>query len=277
MTTTRWLPGLAFSLLLAACGGSTPAGNTATGTTFTYGTPQAATADQAGALGVAVESLDSFRASPGAAAGLGVADATGVAGRLLQGGAIGSFSPSSLGASALSVFDVPACATVAAGRVTFTGCTVTISPSSTNDRASGTVTVNGFVGLAADGQTLDWDLSYGVGLTMAGTAATTVNGTLHSSGQVVATATNATGSAASEVSLSVSIAGQSLSAALDESLSFDVTRSATCASGVTGGTLEAKRVWITRPAGVPVAQLPDAAAQVSWTGCGTATVQLGTR
>src|SRR5512137_2655300 len=244
MTTTRWLPGLAFSLLLAACGGSTPAGNSATDATFTYGAPQAATSDQAGAMQGAISSLDAFHASPGAAAGLGVADATGVAGRLLQGGAIGSFSPSSLGASALSVFDVPACAAVAAGRVTFTGCTVTISPSSTNGRASGTVGVDGFVAIAADAQTLEWDLTYGVRLTMAGTVATTVNGTLHSSGQVVATATNATGTAASEVSLTVSVAGQTLAAARDESRSFDVTRSGSGATGVTGGTLEAKRVWI---------------------------------
>jgi len=109
------------------------------------------------------------------------------------------------------------------------------------------------------------------------TVPSTLNGTLHSSGQVVATATTATGSAASEASLTASIAGQTMSAALHESLTFDVTRSASCATGVTGGTLEAKRVWITRPAAVPAAELPDAAARVTWTGCGTASVQLGTR
>jgi hypothetical protein len=66
-------------------------------------------------------------------------------------------------------------------------------------------------------------------------------------------------------------------AALDESLAFDVTRSSNCASGVTGGTLEARRVWVARPAGVPASQLPDEAARVEWTGCGTATLRLGSR
>jgi hypothetical protein len=276
MTTTRWAFGLGFSILLAACGGSTPPGNAATDATFTYGAPQAATSDQAGALGSAVASMDSFRASPGTGAGLGMADAAAVSSRLLQGGSIGTFSPSSLGATSTAVFDVPACAVVGGGRVTFTGCTITVTPSGTHDTASGTVTVNGEVALAADHQTLTWDLTYGVALTTSGVAAMTLNGTLHSAGQVVATATTATGSATSAVSVTASIAGQTMSAALDESLSFDVTRSESCASGVTGGTLEARRVWTTRPAGLPASQFPDGAARVTWTGCGTATVQLGT-
>jgi hypothetical protein len=104
-----------------------------------------------------------------------------------------------------------------------------------------------------------------------------MSGSMHSAGRVVATATTAVGSITSEVSLTVSGGGQTLSAALDESLAFDVTRSDTCASSVTGGTLEAKRVWTTRPAGATPAQLPDEGATVEWTGCGTATLRLGSR
>jgi hypothetical protein len=69
----------------------------------------------------------------------------------------------------------------------------------------------------------------------------------------------------------------SLSAAFDESLAFDVTRSSNCSSGVTGGTLEARRVWVSRPTGVPASQPPDEAARLEWTGCGTATVRVGSR
>jgi hypothetical protein len=93
----------------------------------------------------------------------------------------------------------------------------------------------------------------------------------------VATTTTAVGSVTSEIALTVTAGGQTVSAALDESLAFDVTRSATCASGVTAGSLEAKRVWVSRPAGVPASQLPDEAARVEWSGCGTATVRVGTR
>jgi len=36
-------------------------------------------------------------------------------------------------------------------------------------------------------------------------------------------------------------------------------------------------VWTTRPSGASPADLPDEAAKVEWTGCGTATVRLGSR
>ncbi len=275
-TTQRWF-GLGLMLLLGGCGGSdTPRENTAGSTTFTYGSPQVATPDQAGAMGATVSSIEAFRAEPGTGSGLGAADAASVSGAFLEGGAIGSFSPASVGATS-AAFDVPACATVAIGKVTFDGCRVTVSQSSGGSSTSGSVTVDGEVSLSADRQTLTWDLTYGVGLAMSGTSALTMSGTMHSAGRVVATPTTAAGSITSEVSLTVSASGQTVSAALDESLTFDLTRSDTCASSVTGGTLEAKRVWTSRPAGVDPAQLPDEAARVEWTGCGTATVQLGTR
>lgn len=276
-TTRRWL-GIGLSAFLAGCGASsTPRDNAAAGASFTYGSPLAATPDQAGAMLSTVASIDDFRAAPGTGTGLDAADTASVTGALLQGGSIGSFSPAEVGATSSAAFDVPACAVVATGKVTFNACRITVSQSSGGTSTDGSVTVTGDVSLSADRQTLTWDLTYGIGLTMSGSSSLAMTGALHSAGRVVATATTAVGSVTSEIALTVSTGGQSISAALDESLTFDVTRSATCASGVTGGTLEARRVWTSRPAGVPAGQLPDEAARVAWTGCGVATVQVGSR
>jgi hypothetical protein len=278
MTTThRWF-GLGLSLLLGGCGGSDkPRENSAASASFVYGTPQMATSDQAGAMSATVSSIDAFRAAPGTGAGLGATDGASVSGAFLQGGPIGTFSPAEVGVTSSAAFDVPACAVVTSGKVTFNGCSVTVSQSSGGTSTSGSVTVTGEVSLSADKQTLTWDLTHGVRLTMSGSSPLSMSGSMHSAGRVVVTATTAVGSITSEVSLTVSGGGQTLSAALDESLAFDVTRSDTCASSVTGGTLEAKRVWTTRPAGATPAQLPDEGATVEWTGCGTATLRLGSR
>jgi hypothetical protein len=278
MTTTQQWFGLALSLLVGACGGSgTPRENAAASASFVYGSPQPATSDQAGAMGATVSSIDAFRAAPGTGAGLGASDAASVTGALLPGGPIGTFSLAEVGATSAAAFDVPACAVVTSGKVAFNGCRVTVSQSSGSTSTSGSVTVNGDVSVSADRQTLTWDLTYGVALTMTGSSPLTMSATMHSAGRVVVTPTTAVGSITSEVSLTVSASGQTVSAALDESLTFDVARSDACASGVTGRTLEARRVWTSRPAGVPPAQLPDEAARVEWTGCGTATVRVGAR
>jgi hypothetical protein len=44
--------------------------------------------------------------------------AAGVTGALLQGGSMGSFSPSEMGVTSSAAFDVPACAVVTTGKVT---------------------------------------------------------------------------------------------------------------------------------------------------------------
>jgi len=279
MTTTTRLSGLGLTLLLAACGGGSdaPRENTAAGSAFTYAAPQAATAEQAGSMGATVASLDAFKASPGASAGLGASDAGSVTGSLLTGGSFASFSPAEIGGTSAAVFDVPACAVVTTGKVVFNGCRVTVSETAGTSTTAGTLTVDGQVAVAADGQTLDWDLAYGVSLTMGGDVAMRMVADLRAHGHVVVTETTAVGSAGSEVTMRVTIDGQSLSAAVDESLTFDLTHAATCASGVTGGTLEAKRVWVERPSQAPVSATPDQALKVTWTGCGEATAQIGSR
>ena len=276
-TTRRWL-GIGLSALLAGCGASsTPRDNAAAGATFAYGSPVAATPDQAGAMLSTVASIDDFRAAPATGSGLGAADTASVTGVLFQGGSFGSFSPSEVGATSSAAFDVPACAVVATGKVTFNACRVTVSQSSGGTSTNGSVTVDGEVSLSADRQTLTWDLTYGIGITVSGSTSLAMSGALHSAGRVVATPTTAVGSITSEFAVTVSASGQTVSAAADESLTFDVARSGACASGVTGGTLEARRVWTSRPIGVPAGQLPDEAARVAWSGCGAATVQLGSR
>src|SRR5512137_2022832 len=89
MTTTRRWFGIGLSVLLAGCGASsTPRDNAAAGATFAYGSPVAATPDQAGAMLSTVASIDDFRAAPGTGSGLGAADTAGVTGVLLQGGLV---------------------------------------------------------------------------------------------------------------------------------------------------------------------------------------------
>jgi hypothetical protein len=277
-TTTRW-SGLGLAMLLGACSSGGSQENAAASTSFQYGTTQAATAAQAGAMGATVASLDAFRAAPGASAGLGATDAGSVSGALLTGSPIASFSPGEVGATSAAAFDVPACAVVTAGQVAFDHCRVTVDETSGTSTTKGSVTVNGQVALAADGQTLTWDLTYVVALTMgsSGVSSLSMSGNLHTAGKVVVTATTAVGSVGSEVSLTVSAGGRTATAGVDESLAFDVTRSNGCATGVTGGTLEAKRVWTTRPSDTTAATLPDEALKVEWTGCGAATVRAGTR
>jgi hypothetical protein len=276
-TTSRWL-GFGLTLLLGACGGGGSShDNVAATTTFAYGSTQPASSAQAGAMGSTVASLEAFRVAPGTSSGLGAADGGSVTGTVLQGDTLGSFSPGQVGATSGATFDVPACAAVATGQVTFSGCRVTVNETSATSTINGAVTVNGHVSVATDQQTITWELTYGIDLTVTDTASLRVSGHLHTAGQVVVTATTAVGTATTEVSLTASSGGQSASAALDESLAFDVTRASTCASGVTGGTLEAKRVWVTRPSGASATDLPDEAAKIAWTGCGVATIRAGTR
>jgi hypothetical protein len=271
MTMNRLL-GLCFALLLAACG-EEPRANAAAGATFSYGAPQPATAEQAAAMSGPISSIAAFRSTQGSSSGLGASDLAGVTGQLF---ASGAFAPSGLGTMAGAGFDVPACAAVASGKVTFTGCKVTVSQSSGGNTITGSVTVDGSVSLSANGQTLGWELTFGIDLALAGASSGTISARSHTKGTVAATDTTASGSMTGEHSLTVSAGGQTVSAALDESLTFDVTHSSSCATGVTGGTLEAKRVWVTRPGGASPAQLPDEAVKVQWTGCGMATVQVGT-
>jgi hypothetical protein len=55
----------------------------------------------------------------------------------------------------------------------------------------------------------------------------------------------------------------------------NLTLNSTCMSDITNGSLEAKRVWNTRPAGFTATQLPNVGVKVTWTACGQFTFQTG--
>jgi hypothetical protein len=274
MKTIRFLS-LGVALSLAACGGSdAPRANTAANAAFSYGAEQPATAEQAGAMSGTISGIAAFRGAQDPTGALASSDVGSVTGQVFVSGA---FDPTFASAPSGAAFDVPSCASVAGGAVEFSGCRITISETSGGTSLSGSATLNGSVSLSAAGEALAWDLNTGVGLTVSeGVDSFSASVASHTAGSVEVTDATATGSATAEHSFVVSAAGQSVSAAVDESLSFDVTHSPSCATGVTGGTLEAKRVWVARPAGATPADLPDEAVKVVWTACGAAAVQLGT-
>lgn len=276
MTPNRWLS-LAAALSLSACGGNgkeEPRGNQAAGTPFTYGASQPASAEQAASMGSAVGSMESLGAAPGAAGALGSSDTGSVADAAIGPSAVGS---TGLSLSGPVTFDVPACATVTPTSATFSACRVTLSQTVGGNTISAVMTLSGSASRAASGQGGTWDLNLGVDFNMTGQQSMAGSVRTHRAGSVEVTATTARGSATAENTVTATLNGQTVSAAYDESLAFDLTHSATCATRVTGGTLEAKRVWVTRPNGATPAQLPDEAVKITWTACGVATVQIGVR
>jgi len=275
MTTTRPVC-LCLALTLIACGGGKdePRGNQAAGTPFTYGGSQPASAEQAGSMGNAVASMGSLGTAPGAAGALGSSDTGTVADALMGPSAVGSTGVSFSGPV---TFDVPTCATVTPTSVSFSGCRVTVSQTGGGNTTSAVMTLSGGASRAASGNGASWDLTLGVDLNMTGQQSVAASVRTHRAGNVEVTDAIAKGSATAENSVTATVNGQSISAAFDESLAFDLTHSASCATRVTGGTLEAKRVWVTRPSGATPAQLPDEAVKITWTACGVATVQIGVR
>lgn len=280
------------ALALAACGGSgKEAGNAAAGASFTYGSPSAATPTQAGALESSVASSSSFAAAPSADGGLLLSDPSAVTAALLGAsgfgiGAAGS-SPSLRALSApgrgdgalTGGFDNPACVTTTATGVTLSGCTITVDQVSGGVTIHAVVTVSGSVTYALATHVLGWDLRVGENVTITGTTSGTVQASLHLAGSLAVTDTTIVGHMASELLLTASANGLTMHAGVDESVDVNVTYTdaVTCATRVIAGTVEAKRVWTARPQGATPADLPDAAVKITWTGCGTATVQYGTR
>lgn len=283
----------ACGLALAACGGGEKArGNAAAAASFTYGSPSAADPTQAGALEASVVGASAFAAAPNASDGLLLSDPAAVTDALLgaSGFGIASADPAPFrrglrapasGFRALvgSDFDNPACAVATASGVTFSGCTITVDVTSGTDTIHTVVTVSGSVSYAAATQTLAWDLHVEETMTMSGTTSMTASGSVHVAGSLVVTATTIVGHMESEALFTASAGGQTVSAGVDESVIVNVTYAdaVTCATRVIGGTVEAKRVWTARPQGATAVDYPDAAAKITWTGCGQATIQRGTR
>ncbi len=275
MTSFKWAGLLAACTLAAACGGSS--GNQAAGRTFTYGAPVAATATETGAIDGQLSMAVSLQAQPDAAGAVALADFSSLSDLLLgQGGAARLASPHLprdlaarlVGGQATTLvaegYDNPDCVTATPTSVTLARCTITV----VDVDATLTTVVNGSLRVPAPGS-LVWDLT--VGITTA-SADATIGITVHQSGDWTATATTIQGNQRSEMTVTMSAGGRSASASMHESLDVDVTYAEGPPACVTGGTLEVKRVWVQRPPGATAADLPDAGALVTWTGCGTGTV-----
>jgi hypothetical protein len=279
--TTRLGIAAALCMLTAACGGNSGSGgNAAASKTFTYaaptqsdGTASLVSAQLSGTLG--------STSSPTADSAQGVANFSGVTSILLgsSGAALAPSSPQralvSAKASAAraltspgSAFDNPSCATVTATSVSMKDCTITITTTDTSGTTTETFHVDGTLSVTDANQTVTWDLTVSFNMSASASSMTL---RAHEDGTLTVTATTIKGKMLSEMSVSENANGFSASFGVDESLDIDLTYTATPPC-VTGGTLEAKRVWTQRPAGYTTAQLPDKGAKVTWTGCGQGTI-----
>jgi hypothetical protein len=197
---------------------------------------------------------------------------TGAAEKALAVG-IGRLTPAAAG------FD-PACVTATLGLVTYSGCTVTVTDTS----GTWTVTVNGTVTRAIAGAiaNVGWDLR-----THFTAADTTFAMALdvHQAGAITITPpANTTapwtlvGSARSDMDMNFPVTGMNVSASVTVLADYDLKfmTASSCATGVTGGTLQIRRVWTKRPMGSTAADSPDEGLLFTWNDCGSVNVAWGT-
>jgi len=289
----RLVVGAALCLMGVGCGGG---GNAAEGKKFTYGAPTAATGNESGVLDGQVSLAASQKTTLSAdAQSVGntqavtgsLLDSTGFGARMVQSPRLaqrlkvveGRYlqRPNISMAATSGGFDNAGGVTVSATSVNFSNCGATQTPTNTDPSGTTTettkVSVNGHVNKTGD--KLDWDLTEAVDLSETspqGNSTLSVKG--HQSGSMTLTATTLKANELSSLTLSINAQGQSASAGVDEAVDIDVVFDAGPPSCITSGTVEAKRVWTQRPSGATSTQLPDEAAKVTWTGCGTATIAV---
>ena len=155
----------------------------------------------------------------------------------------------------------PSCAVVTATSVSFNHCTAT--------SFDAIITLDGTVTTDGD-QRVSWNLP-------AGMTSTSTSGSFGLSatqtGDMTVTSTAITGTELTTMTVNAVVNGTTYHAGLDQSVALDVNLDPACSTHAVEGTLEAKRVWTARPSGISATEAPDAAAKVTWTGCGTATIQ----
>ncbi len=268
---------VASCLALAACGGNS--GNAAVGKTFNYGASQPVDGTAASAVATSALTVKTAPNSGGAQALAGGASSallpsSGVsltaAGpeqqRAIAAGRSAALSQLTTGATV--TFDNQAtCVTTSATQVAMTGCTLTIVDVS----MAAKVQVDGSLAYDAALGKLSWDLTLGSTVTfssMTPPGSMTVH--FHESGALTVTDTTIKGDLLAEMGVNATVQGRSVSMGVDEAVVLDVTYAGTPAC-VTGGSLEAKRVWTQRPDGASGLQFADVGAKVTWTGCGQAT------
>ncbi len=159
-----------------------------------------------------------------------------------------------------SNFDNPGCVTQPTPTsVNFSNCTTT----STSSGITETDTINGSFAVANG--TATWSATMRAAVSESGV---TVNANATFAGTMTVTSTTAKGSMEDDVSVTASANGQNYAAEVSESVALDVTYDGSRC--IDGGTLEAKRVWVTKPN--VQGNYANQGALVTWTGCGAATV-----
>ncbi len=276
MTKRMAIPAI-LCLAAAGCGGDSDGGNAAASKTFTYGEQQATVAS-AGAAD-AVSSALTFKGGVSTSTAVPAASSLlSAATEALGGDPISAAAmPSQLSplvrsarsralATAAGSSTLPSdCTTSTASSVTFSGCKFT----DTSDGSSVSVTLDGSVSMSSD--TLTW--SYTMTLDLSN-ASTVVAATYKDSGNFTVTATTAKAHDEAEFTAKVTTSGKTSTFGMAQAADLDVTHSTDCASTITGGSFEAKRVLTQKPSDVSGDLYKDKGVKINWTGCGSATVQL---
>lgn len=161
-------------------------------------------------------------------------------------------------AADLTGFDDPACVTVTAGRIAYSGCTITVGL----DQLS----VNGW--LTRDGATLAWDITSALH-SVADTYDLDVSS--HLTGNLTFGVGTIAGRVRSDNAATIHTAQASMHVAYttiaDLALEHDGN------GCVTGGTIELRRVWTDRAPGMPTTgEYADGGLLFTWQGCGVVLV-----
>lgn len=273
--------------VLAACGGDDERVNAATARTFSYGpaapapAPLAASDAVGGVLAFQTSSDESTAvAAQGSlmqAAFEALGDDIGIAGF-----ASTSANPSALVRDARSRALTAALGGAAATQ--FSGaCTVTEQGADgvvtvvfgnceyTESSVDGTITVRVSGRVVGGPGNVRWDMTYNADF--AGPDATLLFG-YHDVGSVDVTATTLKAHQEADLGATMSSGGQRLELGLAQSVDLDLILDGSCDTRITGGTLEAKRVWTKRPSGASASELADRGVLFSWLGCGVAEVRF---
>jgi hypothetical protein len=284
--TKRFLTLLVSCAALVACGGGDEDHvNAASARTFSYGDAEAAPLLGAGD---AIDSLLAFQSAgdeTSAVAAQGslmavafeaLGDEFGVGGfaatenptALVRDARSRTFAAALTGDTAQFTTACTVVAKDASGTTTVEFKNCTLSEAST-DGTTLTVNANGRV-IGTPGS-VAWDVTYN--LSMTGPDATFTVG-YHDVGNIDLTATSVKAHQEADIGAAFSSGTQHAQLGLAQSVDLDVTIGDACASSITGGTLEAKRVWTRRPAGTSAEETADRGALFTWTDCDTVTVQF---
>jgi hypothetical protein len=260
-TTLKSLSAAVCVALLAACGGG---GNAALSRTFTYGaatTPSTTEQSAAATAQTDLSSTTSFSSAADVNKGAAVVGFADSMATIAFGSSVLAVAPNGTNLrAALRAADFSACSAVSGNTVTFTNCVETYS--------SFSLTLNGTI--TASAGTVTWN----VNATFSGSQnGATFSVALHESGTLTVTSTKVTGDALVEISASASSNGQSASVAASNAVILDVTYDSGCATNVTGGGVEVKRVWTQKPSGASGSIYSDAGVKFTWPNCGNLTVQ----